>query len=116
MSKGPRTGFAPVTITIDLPIKGYTLDEQVTYSDGGDTGLKRKQKLLPKIKEEKKRRGKTHDVPHPDHSEDLAHPSWITNPEDTVTWTCQQPFFLFVDQDLAPCDAEPGAPQNPFGW
>jgi hypothetical protein len=116
MSKGPKPAIAPVTITIDLQINGSTLDDQVTYSNGADTGTKRKQNLLQKVKDEKKRRGKTYNVPHPDHSEDLAHPSWITNPGDTVTWKCAQPFSLYVEQDLAPCDPERGALQNPFGF
>src|SRR5262249_43559123 len=44
------------------------------------------------------------------------HDSWITNPGDTVVWTFDGPFALFIDHDLAPCDDKPNAPLNPFGW
>src|SRR5436190_92692 len=116
MSKGPKPGIAPVTITIDLQITGSSLDDQVTYSNGADTGILRKQNLLPKIKDEKKRRGKKFILPRPDHSEDPRHISWITNPGDTVTWRCARPFLLYVEADLGPCNAEAGALENPFGW
>jgi len=116
MSKGPKPAIAPVTITIDLQIKGDTLDDQVTYSNGADTGTLRKQNLLQNIKDVKKRRGKKFVLPREDHSEDPRHTSWITNPADTVIWRCERPFLLYVEPDLAPCNAEAGTLENPFGW
>jgi hypothetical protein len=104
-----------VTIEITLRITGNSVHEQIRYPNAHQAH-DRKVNMQDLIVATKYRRGKTHDVPHPDHSQNLNHDSWVVNPGDTVVWTCERPFALFVDQDLAPCDAEPGAPRNPFGW
>ena len=107
----------PVTITVNLRVVNGALSETVNYSNGAGTAAARKQNLQAKIIAEKQARApKTFVVPHPDHSQDLDHPSWITNPGDTVVWSCSEPFALFVDYDLAPCNPRGNTPHNPFGW
>src|SRR5256712_13231103 len=107
----------PVTITVNLRVVNGALSETVNYSNGAGTAAARKQNLQAKIIAEKKTRApKTFVVPHADHSQNLGHPSWITNPGDTVVWTCSEPFLLFVDYDLAPCNSLANTPRNPFGW
>jgi hypothetical protein len=113
---GAGVESAPVTITVSLQVVNGALTETLNYSNGSGTAAARKQKLQQQIIAEKKDRGKTFVVPHPDHSQDLKHHSWITNPGDTVEWTCSEPFALFVDYDLAPCDPRADTPRNPFGW
>jgi len=106
-----------VTITVNLRVVNGALSETVNYSNGAGTAAARKQNLQAKIIAEKKTRApKTFVVPHADHSQNLGHPSWITNPGDFVVWTCSEPFLLFVDYDLAPCNSVANTPHNPFGW
>jgi hypothetical protein len=103
----------PITITISLRVVNRELTETVTYS-GGVSGRARKIALQPTIRNEKRNRTKTFILPQGDHSEHLEHTSWITNDGDTVLWTCDQLFMLYVDYDLGVCDNLIDAPQHPF--
>jgi hypothetical protein len=105
----------PITITINLRVLKGAVTEEVRYSSGAGTARARKTALQPAIRNEKKNRSKTFILPHGDHSEHLEHDSWITNPGDTVVWTCEQMFMLYVDYDLGVCDNLIDAPHHPFG-
>jgi hypothetical protein len=101
-------------IIVELVIKNRKVDDQVSYTNH-ETALARKKALQEIIKSKKQQRGKG-DGKGPDHSEDLKHDSWVTNPGDIVVFRCQSNFTLFVDYDRHVCPPVVGAPHNPFGW
>jgi hypothetical protein len=110
----PDVGYKPTMITVELVIKNQKVDERVSYANH-ETAHDRKQALQDIIKAKKQQRGKG-DSKGPDHSEDLKHDSWVTEPGDIVVFRCQNYFTLFVDYDRHVCPPVAGAPHNPFGW